>query len=129
MGDFPVYLVSHFQGRIESLAPDPRTNSLIFKLVNVFIVVVIQKHNCVFRHFSTTYLFVIRQGCLLAFLSLYSLFAMKTLPYLDVPSNSSDVSSRIGYSLLAMLGLLAALGFPKTDPAQLAVNIVLYTLR
>jgi hypothetical protein len=25
--------------------------------------------------------------------------------------------------------LLAALGFPKTDPAQLAVNIVLYTLR
>lgn len=54
---------------------------------------------------------------------------MKTLPYLDIPSNSSDVSSRIGYSLLAMLGLLAALGFPKTDPAQLAVNIVLYTLR
>jgi hypothetical protein len=72
---------------------------------------------------------VIRQGCLLAFLSLYSVFAMKTLPYLDIPSNSSDVSSRIGYSLLAMLGLLAALGFPKTDPAQLAVNIVLYTLR
>jgi hypothetical protein len=36
--------------------------------------------------------------------------------------------TQFGYSLLAMLGLLAALGFPKTDPAQLAVNIVLYTL-
>ncbi|KWU42945.1 hypothetical protein RHOSPDRAFT_26670 [Rhodotorula sp. JG-1b] len=99
-----------------------------FPIHLVFIVVVMQKHNCVFRRFATTYLSVIRQGCLLAFLSLYSLFAMKTLPYLDIPSNSSDVSSHIVYSLLAMLGLLAALGFPKTDPAQLAVNIVLYSL-
>ncbi|GAA5877534.1 hypothetical protein JCM3774_005898 [Rhodotorula dairenensis] len=105
-----------------------RSVYLVFKLLNVFIVVVIQKNNCVFRHYSTTYLSVIRQGCLLAFLSLYSLFAMRTLPYLDIPSNSSDVCSRVGYSLLAMLGLLAALGFCKTDPAQLAVNIVLYTL-
>ncbi|GAA5993738.1 hypothetical protein JCM10908_001061 [Rhodotorula pacifica] len=105
-----------------------RSIYLVFKLLNVLIVVVVQKNNCLFRQHSTTYLSVIRQGCLLAFLSLYSLFAMKTLPYLDIPSNSSDVCSRIGYSLLAMLGLLAALGLPRTDPATLFVNIVLYSL-
>lgn len=95
----------------------------------MLLVVLVQKNNCAFRSYPTVYLSVIRQGSLLAFLTLYSLFAMRTLPYLDIPSNSSDVCSRIGYSFLAMLGLLAALGVQHTDPATLTVNVLIYTLR
>lgn len=100
--------------------------SLVVKLVNVLLVVVVQKNNCTFRSFNTTKLSVIRQSCLLAFMCMFCLLSSLSSPYLDIPSNSSDLVSRIGYVFLALLGLLAALKIPNTDPATVATNVLIY---
>ncbi|PRQ70885.1 hypothetical protein AAT19DRAFT_11042 [Rhodotorula toruloides] len=103
-----------------------RSIYLVVKLINVLLVVLIQKNNCAFRSFSTTYLSVIRQGCLFAFMCLFCILSAFSSPFLDIPSNSSDLVSRLGYVILAMLGLLAAVKIPYTDPATVAVNVVIY---
>ncbi|GAA6008193.1 hypothetical protein JCM10207_000034 [Rhodosporidiobolus poonsookiae] len=103
-----------------------RSIYLGFKLVNVFIAVILQPTNCAFRSFSETYLGVVRQGCLLAIMGSFFVLSAWSSPYLDVPSNSSDLISRLGYAVLAMLGLLDALGFDGTDGAVVAANVVLY---
>ncbi|BGP35334.1 hypothetical protein JCM10296v2_007170 [Rhodotorula toruloides] len=103
-----------------------RSIYLLVKLVNVLLVVLIQKNNCAFRSYNTTYLSVIRQGCLFAFMCLFCVLSAFSSPFLDIPSNSSDLVSRFGYVILAMLGLLAAVKIPYTDPATVAVNVVIY---
>ncbi|GAA5984952.1 hypothetical protein JCM11641_005596 [Rhodosporidiobolus odoratus] len=105
-----------------------RSLYLFFKLASVLLVVTIDKNNCAFRSFSTTYLSIARQGCLLALLGGFFVLSAWSSPYLDIPSNSSDLASRVGYTLLAMLGLLAAMGFSGTDGAVVATNVVLYSL-
>lgn len=92
----------------------------------MLLVVLIQKDNCAFRSFSATHLSVIRQGCLFAFMCLFCVLSAVSSPFLDIPSNSSDLVSRFGYVILAMLGLLAAVKIPYTDPATIAVNVVIY---
>lgn len=59
----------------------------------------------------------------------YCALSAWTAPFLNTPSNSSDLSGRIGYTVLAFLGLLAALSFPGTDGAVIATNVVLYSLK
>ncbi|BGP65895.1 hypothetical protein NBRC10512_004184 [Rhodotorula toruloides] len=103
-----------------------RSIYLVVKLINVLLVVLIQKDNCAFRSFSATHLSVIRQGCLFAFMCLFCVLSAVSSPFLDIPSNSSDLVSRFGYVILAMLGLLAAVKIPYTDPATIAVNVVIY---
>ncbi|GAA6052609.1 hypothetical protein JCM3770_006400 [Rhodotorula araucariae] len=105
-----------------------RSIYLAFKLVNVLLVVLIQKNNCVFRSYGQTYLSVVRQGSLLSFAALFCLASALSSPYLTRISNSSDIVSRVGYVFLALLGLLAALSLPGTDPAVITTNVVVYGL-
>ncbi|KPV73435.1 uncharacterized protein RHOBADRAFT_55175 [Rhodotorula graminis WP1] len=105
-----------------------RSIYLIFKLVNVILVVLIQKNNCLFREYGETYLSVVRQGCVLGLVALFCIASAISSPYLTRISNSSDIVSRIGYVFLALLGLLSALSAPGTDPAVIAVNVVVYSL-
>ncbi|GAA5844290.1 hypothetical protein JCM9279_001756 [Rhodotorula babjevae] len=105
-----------------------RSIYLIFKLVNVILVVVVQKDNCLFRSYDETYLSVVRQGTLLAVLAVFCIASAISSPYLTRISNSSDVVSRVGYVFLAMLGLLSALSLPGTDPAVVTVNVIVYSL-
>ncbi|GAA5904568.1 hypothetical protein JCM6882_004910 [Rhodosporidiobolus microsporus] len=105
-----------------------RSLYLLFKLANVLLVVLISTDNCAFRTFSDTYLSVVRQGCLLALLAMFFALSAWTSPYLDRTSNSSDVVSRFGYSILAMLGLLEALGMGGTEGAVITTNVVVYGL-
>ncbi|BGP51645.1 hypothetical protein JCM10450v2_007595 [Rhodotorula kratochvilovae] len=102
--------------------------ALVFKLVNVLLVVLIQKNNCVFRSYGETYLSVVRQGSLLTFMALFCLASALSSPYLTRISNSSDIVSRVGYVFLSLLGLLAALSLPGTDPAVITTNVVVYGL-
>ncbi|GAA6037574.1 hypothetical protein JCM8097_006120 [Rhodosporidiobolus ruineniae] len=105
-----------------------RSLYLIVKLIGVLFTVVVSKNNCLFRSFTAQYLSIVRQGCLLAFFALFAVLSAWSSPYLDIPSNSSDIVSRFGYIVLAMLGLLAALSMPGTDGAVMATNVVIYTL-
>ncbi|BGP20057.1 hypothetical protein JCM10213v2_008192 [Rhodosporidiobolus nylandii] len=105
-----------------------RSFYLLFKLCSVLIAVMVDKNNCLFRSFSTTYLSIVRQGCLLALLGAFFLISAWSSPYIDIPSNSSDLASRVGYTVIAMMGLLAALGMPGTDGWVVATNVVLYSL-
>ncbi|GAA5865770.1 hypothetical protein JCM8547_002772 [Rhodosporidiobolus lusitaniae] len=104
-----------------------RSIFLAVKLVNVLLVVLVDKNNCALRSFTTSYLDLVRQGSLLAFMGCYFGLSAWSSPFLDLPSNSSDLVSRVGYTLLAMLGLLAALGVPETDGGIVAVNVILYS--
>ncbi|GAA5821147.1 hypothetical protein JCM11251_001986 [Rhodosporidiobolus azoricus] len=105
-----------------------RSLYLLFKLINVLLVVLISSDNCAFRSFSPTYLSIVRQGCLLALLALYFGLSAWSAPYIDTVSNSSDVVSRFGFSILAMLGLLEALGMGGTEGAVITTNVVVYGL-
>ncbi|GJN94294.1 hypothetical protein Rhopal_007368-T1 [Rhodotorula paludigena] len=102
--------------------------ALLFKLVNVLLVVLIQKNNCLLRTYTTLYLSIVRQGCLLAFMALFCILSAWSSPYLTLISNSSDLISRIGFVLFALLGLLAALSIPGTDSAVVLTNVVVYGL-
>ena len=81
------------------------------------------------RDSGETYLSVVRQGSLLAVMALFCLASALSSPYLTRISNSSDIVSRVGYVFFAMLGLLAALSLPGTDPAVVTTNIVVYGLK
>ncbi|GEM10952.1 hypothetical protein Rt10032_c13g4969 [Rhodotorula toruloides] len=117
-----VFDLSSFLGGPQIIAD----HGLIVKLVNVLLVVLIQKNNCAFRSFAANHFSVIRQGCLFTFMCLFLGLSAFSSPYLDIRSNSSDLISRFGYVILAMLGLFAALKFPHTDPATAATNVVIY---
>lgn len=62
-------------------------------------------------------------------MALFCILSAWSSPYLTLISNSSDLVSRIGFVLLALFGLLAALSIPGTDPAVVLTNIVVYGLK
>ncbi|ORY68070.1 hypothetical protein BCR35DRAFT_326470 [Leucosporidium creatinivorum] len=105
---------------------------MLIKLVNVLLIVIIQKNNCAFRSYSSIYLGVVRQGSLVAFMSLFLLSMRASKPFADVISNTSDMVSRIGYVVIAVIGLLVALDVKGEEalggPVLILVNVVVYSM-
>ena len=102
---------------------------MLVKLANVLLVVIISKDNCLFHHSRTAdYLAVVRQGALLAFMTLFLLAMLISKPFIDYISNNSDVVSRAGYVLISLVGLLVALNVPGKEALNggvlAAVNVL-----
>ncbi|GAA6064386.1 hypothetical protein JCM10212_002919 [Sporobolomyces blumeae] len=102
------------------------------KLVNVFLVVLISKDNCIFKTYGETKLDVIRQGSLFAFMMFFFLLDVYSRPQLDPISNRSDRVSRAGYVGISLCGLFVALSLPGSrffdEGAIIIINSVTYSL-
>jgi hypothetical protein len=94
----------------------------------VILIVILTKNNCLFRNHTSASLSIIRQGSLLAFMSLFLLADAISKPFLDYISNNSDRVSRIGYVVISLIGLLVALDVPGKDKlgggVLITVNVV-----
>lgn len=94
----------------------------------MLLIVIIQKNNCAFRSYTSIYLGVVRQGSLVAFMSLFLLSMRASKPFADVISNTSDMVSRFGYVAIAVIGLLVALDVNGQEalggPILIFVNVV-----
>lgn len=101
---------------------------LLIKLANILLIVIISKNNCLFRSRTAVYLSVVRQGSLLAFMTLFLLAMVVSKPFVDLCSNNSDTVSRVGYVLIALIGLLVALDVPGKEVLNggclIAVNVI-----
>lgn len=94
----------------------------------MLIVVILQRENCLFRSQTSVYLGVVRQGSLVAFMSLFLLHMAFSKPFLDSISNRSDRVSRIGYVAIAVVGLLVALDVKGKEqlggPILILINVI-----
>lgn len=103
---------------------------MLVKLVNILLVVLLTKDNCIFRSYTASSLTVIRQASLLGFMTLFLIADTFSKPFIDMISNNSDRVSRIGFVVLALLGLLVALNVPfkatLAGPITIAVDIISY---
>lgn len=104
---------------------------MLVKLVNILIVVLLTKNNCIFRSHSTSSLGIIRESTLLAFMTLFLLADTISKPFLEYISNNSDRVSRIGFVAIALIGLLVALNVPGESAlggmVLIIVEVVTYT--
>ncbi|PWN50271.1 hypothetical protein IE53DRAFT_316116 [Violaceomyces palustris] len=82
---------------------------LVFKLSNLLIITVLSKNNCLFRGNTTKRMLVIQQIVLIVIMSALLGIHVFATPFVDKISNRSEMVSRIGYVLTAIIGLLVAL--------------------
>ncbi|KAK0559210.1 hypothetical protein OC844_004578 [Tilletia horrida] len=82
---------------------------LCFKLSNVLIISVLTRNNCLWRFQHTKTMLLIQQGILIGWMSTLLGVHILIKPFVDMISNRSEMVSRIGYVLTAILGLLVAL--------------------
>lgn len=130
MGEFQEYLVrlpSSFQIIHSWLFP-----SMLIKLSNVLIILLVSPANCVFPTHTASNLSILRQSTLVALLSLFLILNIISKPYIDAVSNRSERVSRIGFVLVALIGLLVALevgGYQTLGgPILIAVQVIVYAL-
>lgn len=75
---------------------------------------------------------MIREGSLLVFMSLYLALELYSAPYINLPSNHSDILSRAGYVLIVFFGLMTALDVKGQElwsgGGLVALNVVIYSL-
>ncbi|CAD6898784.1 unnamed protein product [Tilletia controversa] len=82
---------------------------LCFKLTNVLIISVLNRNNCIWRFNHTKTMLLIQQAVLIAWMSTLLGIHIVIKPFVDMISNRSEMVSRTGYVLTAILGLLVAL--------------------
>ncbi|KAE8230167.1 hypothetical protein CF326_g4839 [Tilletia indica] len=82
---------------------------LCFKLTNVLIISVLTRNNCIWRFRHTKTMLLIQQAILIGWMSTLLGIHIVIKPFVDMISNRSEMVSRTGYVLTAILGLLVAL--------------------
>lgn len=82
---------------------------LLFKLTNLIIICVLAKDNCLFRSFPTRTMLVVQQTTLIIVMTVLLVLHLLIKPFVDKIGNRSEMVSRIGYVLTAIIGLLVAL--------------------
>ena len=106
---------------------------MLIKLFNVLVITLVTKDNCVFRHRSRLWLGIVRQGSLLAFMSLYFGLELWSAPYISLPANHSDLVSRSGYVVIVFFGLMAALGTKGqkfwSGGGLVGLNVIIYAVK
>ncbi|KAG9029422.1 hypothetical protein FRB95_005315 [Tulasnella sp. JGI-2019a] len=96
---------------------------LVMKLVALLTVAVIDPNNCLFRNNSRTTIAAIRQSVLLAEMIIALIMQSVLVPFVDPISNASEWTSRAGYVVTSLLGLISVL---KPSTATLLTGPVLY---
>lgn len=103
---------------------------MLVKLVNILLIVLLTKENCIFRNHTRARLSVVRQATLLVFMALFLLADTISKPFVNYISNNSDRVSRIGFVLIALIGLLVALKVPGNGAfggwVLVLVSVVVY---
>ncbi|KAM0756390.1 hypothetical protein T439DRAFT_308870 [Meredithblackwellia eburnea MCA 4105] len=85
---------------------------MLVKLLNILLVVLLTKNNCLFRSHTSSNLAIIRESSLLAFMALFLFANTLSKPFINYIQNNSDRVSRISFVLIALIGLLVALNVP-----------------
>ena len=83
---------------------------MLVKLVNILLICLLTKNNCLFRSHTSHSLGIIRESSLLGFMAIFLLADTVSKPFLGYLSNNSDRVSRIGFVAIAFIGLMVALG-------------------
>ncbi|KAK4705968.1 hypothetical protein P7C70_g240, partial [Phenoliferia sp. Uapishka_3] len=97
---------------------------MLVKLVNILLICLITKNNCIFRGHTTSSLGVIRESSLLAFMALFLIADTISKPFLNYVQNNSDRVSRISFVAIALIGLLVALNVQGESALGGAVLII-----
>jgi len=106
---------------------------MLIKLLNVLVITLLTKDNCVFRSRRRVYLGVVRQGTLLALMALYLGLELWSAPYISLPANHSDLVSRGGYVVIVFFGLMSALGAGGakfwSGGGLVGLNVIIYAVK
>ncbi|PWN43949.1 hypothetical protein IE81DRAFT_287997 [Ceraceosorus guamensis] len=82
---------------------------LCFKLSNILVIGIVTKDNCLFRSMPGRTMLVVQQSTLIVLWSVLFAIHLYVVPFNDRISNRSELVSRAGYVLTAVVGLLVAL--------------------
>ncbi|KAN0065817.1 hypothetical protein ACQY0O_000947 [Thecaphora frezii] len=82
---------------------------LLFKFSNLIIICVLAKDNCLFRSLPTKTMLLVQQVTLIVIMSFLLGVHLSIKPFVDQIANRSEMVSRSGYVLTAVIGLLVAL--------------------
>ncbi|KAG8948531.1 hypothetical protein FRC04_009741 [Tulasnella sp. 424] len=101
---------------------------LVVKLVALLTVAVIDPNNCLFRNSTRAKVDVIRQSVLVVETSIALITQSFLSPFIDPVSNASEWTSRAGYVITSVIGLLVALNVPNNQILNGPFLYVIYAL-
>ena len=94
------------------------------KLINILIIVLISKDNCVFRSYSGTTLATIRQLLQIVLMVLLLVNHWRHQPFLYESQNIGEYWSRAGYVVISVLGLFFVLSIGSAQVSGILITVV-----
>ncbi|PWN32852.1 uncharacterized protein FA14DRAFT_110116, partial [Meira miltonrushii] len=101
---------------------------LCFKLSNLLIISIFTQQNCIFHKADVRKMLVIQQSALICMQSVLLCAHLSIQPFVDMLSNRSELCSRFGYVMTAVIGLLVALQVKGSTVYQSALLYVVQAL-
>jgi hypothetical protein len=101
---------------------------LCFKLSNLLIISIFTQQNCIFHKADVRKMLVIQQSVLIGLQSVLLCTHLSVQPFVDMLSNRSELVSRFGYVMTAVIGLLVALQVKGSTVYQSALLYVVQAL-
>lgn len=101
---------------------------LCFKLSNLLIISIFTQQNCLFHKVDVRKMLIIQQSVLIALQTVLLCAHLSVQPFVDMLSNRSELVSRFGYVMTAVIGLLVALQVKGSTVYQSALLYVVQAL-
>lgn len=101
---------------------------LCFKLSNLLVISIFTQQNCIFHKADVRKMLVIQQSVLIGLQSVLLFAHLSVQPFVDMISNRSELVSRCGYVMTAVIGLLVALQVKGSTVYQSALLYVVQAL-